>query len=151
RVAVQAGRAVDDAPLQVERLRVLALAAPQRDRREQRGAPLEPAGRRLLRIAVVDRDALALAGQPAGDVGGERGFAAAALRIRDQDRLHDRPLPRTGRPDDEGRAPMVAGIARNRIPRGGTWLAGHYRLPFPTAMPLDPSTLIARTTAGDAE
>ena len=42
---------------------------------------------------------------------------------------------------------MVAGFARNRIPKGGTWLAGHYRLPFPTAMPLDPSTLIARTTA----
>ena len=43
-------------------------------------------------------DALPLAGEPAGDVGGKRRLAATALRIRDQDRLHDRPLRRTGRP-----------------------------------------------------
>src|SRR6185295_15415201 len=51
----------------------------------------------------------------------------------------------------KGGGSMVAGIARNRIPKGGTWLAGSSRLPSSTAMPLDPSTLIARTAAGDAE
>jgi hypothetical protein len=100
------------------------------------GPPLEPAARRLLRIAIVDRDALALAGEPAGDVGGERRLAAAALRIRDQDRLHDRPLP--GPPPGRGRAAMVAGEAAKGDPpvaHGLLAILDRRRPPWPSTPP----------------
>ena len=90
-LAVQSCRRVDDPPLQVQHLRVLAarFGTERGDRGKQRGPTPKPSARRLLRIAVVDGDALALAREPAGHVGGERSLAAPALGIRDDDGLQD--------------------------------------------------------------
>ena len=88
--AMRAGRSVDNGPLRIEVLQILflAVAVVADDRGKERRTALQPLRRRALRIGVGKHDALALAGEPAGDVGGERRLAAAAFRIGDHNRLH---------------------------------------------------------------
>ena len=140
---------------------VLQLLLPRFAGEAARSAETAPAAAPASRVAercgsaIGERDALALAGEPAGDVGGERRLAAAALRIGDQDRLHDRPLPRTGRPDDDGQGAQHGSGDRAESDVRARWQHRLARL-FHGALPRPPcpsthSTLIARTAAGDAE
>ncbi len=94
-LAMQAGRRVEHDMGGVLRRprRLVGFDVPGGDPRQRRRAQLEPFARGLLAVDVTEHDTLALAREPAGEIGRQRGLADATLGIGDQEGFHFYQIP----------------------------------------------------------